>query len=52
MRKPTPPKENQIEFKQTELKKLLIEYAKTKTPNPKIKQLQSEIDYFHYGLKI
>ena len=42
---------SQIELKQTELKKLLIEYAKTKTPNPKIKQLQAEIDYFHYGLK-
>ena len=52
MRKPAPPKENQIELKQTELRKLLIEYAKNKIPNPRIQKLQSEIDYFHYGLKI
>ena len=43
---------SQIELKQTELRKLLLQYAKTKTPNPKIKQLQAEIDFFHYGLKI
>ena len=42
---------SQIELKQTELRKLLLQYAKTKNPNPKIKQLQAEIDYFHYGLK-
>ena len=52
MRKPATPKENQIELKQTELRKLLLEFARTKIHNPKIKQLQSEIDYFHYGLKI
>ena len=52
MRKTAAPKENTIELKQTELRKLLLQYAKTKIHNPKIKQLQSEIDYFHYGLKI
>ena len=52
MRKPAPPKENQIELKQIELRKLLLQYAKTKIHNPRIKQLQAEIDYFHYGLKI
>ena len=51
MRKPTPPKENQIELKQTELRKLLLEFARTKIHNPKIKQLQAEIDFFNYGLK-
>lgn len=52
MRKPAPPKENQIELKQIELRKLLLQYARTKTPNPKIKQLQAEIDFFYFGLKI
>ena len=43
---------SQIELKQTELRKLLIEFARTKIHNPRIKQIQSEIDFFHYGLKI
>ena len=52
MRKTAAPKENTIELKQTELRKLLLEFARTKIHNPRIKQLQSEIDYFHYGLII
>jgi hypothetical protein len=52
MRKPAAPKVSQIELKQIELKRLLVQYAVTNIKNHRIKQLQNEIDFFYFGLKI
>ena len=52
MRKPAAPKVSQIELKQIELNKLLVQYAVTNIKNPRIKQLQNEIDFFYFGLKM
>jgi hypothetical protein len=52
MRKPAPPKVSQIELKQIELNKLLVQYAITNIKNPRINKLKNEIDFFYFGLKI
>ena len=51
MRKPVTPKVYQIELKQSELNKLLIQFALTNIKNHRINQLQNEIDFFYFGLK-
>ena len=38
------------EDKQQRLNKLLVKRTLTKTPNPEIEKLQSEIDFFNYGI--
>ena len=52
MRKPAAPKVSQIELKQIELKRLLVQYAITNIKNPRINKLQNEIDFFYFGVKI
>lgn len=43
---------SKIDQKQMELNNLLIQFALTNIKNPRIKQLQNEIDFFYFGLKI
>jgi hypothetical protein len=52
MRKTALPKVSQIELKQIELNNLLIQFALTNIKSPRINQLQNEIDFFYFGLKI